>query len=81
MPEVELNNLNGKLFESGNSDWSDFVMNNRTGGSMHNFDIVEGPMIGNPGGFINGSSPKAFGNQISFNTNEAIDVLNKYLVK
>jgi RHS repeat-associated protein len=81
IPEADFNKLNGKVFNSANGEWEEFVKYNRSGGEIHNYDLVEGPMLGNPGPFMKGKAPKAFGNQISIHSDEAIDMFNKGLQK
>jgi hypothetical protein len=40
----ENNKYNIKIFEEPNEDWLDFVIENRNGNKIHNFDIVKGPV-------------------------------------
>lgn len=52
-----------------------FFRHNRLGGRMHSYDVVSGPMLGNPHPFLRGKSARVFGQQTSFHTQDAIDLL------
>jgi hypothetical protein len=67
-------------FSSADSAWSSFVNANRSGAPLHSYDIVSGPVLGNPGGFLNGAAPFLFGQQTSFHTSSAVNWLINYLV-
>ena len=43
-----------------------FVRYYRGGGTGTPFDMVEGPMLGNPSAFMRGRAPRWFGNQVAF---------------
>ncbi len=78
VPQSMFENLSGITFEDGGSDYAAFLRSIRSGG-MHSYDYVEGPVLRNPGTFYSGKDPVTFGNQISFNTQTAIDIMNGYL--
>lgn len=52
-----------------------FFRHNRLGGRMHSYDAVSGPMLGNPGSFLRGKPGRIVGQQTSFHTQDAIDLL------
>ncbi|WP_099190500.1 RHS repeat-associated core domain-containing protein [Tepidibacter mesophilus] len=79
VPKLEFNELNGKVFDSANIDWEEFIKHNRLGGELHKYDFVEGPMLANPTTFIDDGKLESFGNQISVHTDKAIELLNKSL--
>ncbi len=56
-----------------------FFRHNRLGGRLHSHDIVSGPMLGNPRQFLKGTGGRAFGQQTSFHTQDAIDILSRGL--
>ena len=47
---------------------------------LHGLDVVSGPMLGNPRAFMNGVSPTAFGQQMSFHSDAPIKLLNNSLL-
>jgi hypothetical protein len=42
---------------------------------MHSYDYVSGPVLNNPRAFYAGKPASTFGDQISFHTQRAIDLL------
>ncbi len=78
IPLSEYNNLNNKLFYFADSDWGNFVINSRKG-MTNNYDTISGPMLLNPRKALDGETPKSGGQQTAFNTQAAIDLLNKYM--
>jgi len=36
------NNITVKVFEDANEEWLDFIVSNRTGSDIHNYDLVKG---------------------------------------
>ena len=79
VPRAELGKLNALKFDRADADWESFVMHNRTFGSMHSYDTVEGPYLGNPEHALNGKPLVAEGHQLSFHTDSAVNMLNGYL--
>lgn len=79
VPKGELDNLNGLKFDRGDADWESFVLHNRSFGSLHSYDTVEGPMLMNPPHALNGKPPVPGGHQLSFHTDSAVNMLNGYL--
>lgn len=78
VPESMFDSLSGVTFEDGGSDYADFLRSIRSG-DMNPYDYVEGPVLRNPGAFYAGKDPITFGNQISFHTQTAVDMMNGYL--
>lgn len=79
IPKNEIASLNSKVFESADTEWESFVISSRKG-IQNDFDIIAGPMLANPVNVLNGAeSPKSIGQQIAFNTQKAIILLNKYI--
>jgi hypothetical protein len=81
VPRASLEHFQAKNFSSAGSDWADFVRMNRSGGGMHGYDIVSGPVLKNIQPFLSGRRPVVFGDQMSFHTQSVIDLLNGSLVK
>ncbi|MDT0266885.1 RHS repeat-associated core domain-containing protein [Streptomyces sp. DSM 44915] len=80
VPETELNRLSSLRFDSANSEWADFVLHHRGGGAMHDYDMVEGPLLLNPDDFVAGlAPPDAGGHQIAIFTPDAVDLFNRSL--
>jgi hypothetical protein len=80
VPNSQLSQLSHLQFPGANGAWADFVGANRGGASLHGFDAVSGPMLGNPRAFMNGASPTAFGQQMSFHSDAAVNLLNNSLL-
>lgn len=78
VPQSMFENLSGTTFENGGSDYAAFLRSIRSR-EIHSYDYVEGPVLRNPPAFYAGKGPVTFGNQISFNTQTAIDIMNGYL--
>jgi len=57
-----------------------FFRHNRLGGRLHSYDLVEGPLLGNPRSFLKGSQPRTFGQQSSFHTPHGLRLLEEGLV-
>jgi hypothetical protein len=79
VPSSMFDNLSGRVFPGADSDYLDMVSSMRSGGPMHSYDYVEGPLLANPRDFLAGKEPITFGNQISFHTENAVNLLNGYL--
>ena len=72
-----LSNMNNLSFNGATSSWGRFVRHFRKKGKMHSYDTVSGPMLRNVQGFLRkGKDPRASGQQTSWHTQEAIDILN-----
>lgn len=81
VPISELSKFRARNFSSADSAWESFVRWNRGMKGRHEFDIVNGPMLGNPIPFARGARAEAWGQQTSFHTQSVIDLLNGSLVK
>jgi hypothetical protein len=79
VPRSGLARLNGLTFADASSEWEAFVRSNRTGASLHGYDYVEGPMLGNPRAFMGGGPARAFGHQLSAHTPTLIELLMRGL--
>jgi hypothetical protein len=79
VPSSMFDGLSGKVFPDANGEYLDMVRSMRSGG-MHSFDYVEGPVLRNPRDFLAGKEPITFGNQISFNSETSVNLLNGYLL-
>lgn len=79
VPTAAFDNLSGLTFESGGDAYASFLRGIREG-DMHGFDYVEGPFLRNPGDFYAGKDAITTGNQVSFHTPSAVELLNGYLL-
>ena len=69
-----------ELGSMGSGSIARFLRHNRLGGRLHGYDLVSGPLLGNPGRFLNGAEPRLFGQQTSFHTRRGIRLLDEGLV-
>ncbi|MGE0131417.1 MAG: RHS repeat-associated core domain-containing protein [Blastocatellales bacterium] len=76
----DLGNFKGLRFDGPTADYLDFVRGHRTGSPMHDFDFVEGPLLGNPGPFLLGAKAYTWGQQTSWHTQRAFGTLMKGLL-
>nr|WP_330400379.1 DUF3990 domain-containing protein [Tepidibacter mesophilus] len=76
----EFDDLNNKVFTSADAEWEKFVRNSGKG-MTNSHDTISGPMLRNPiKKFYEGRVPaKSSGQQTAFNTQNAVDLLNKYM--
>ncbi|MET9440134.1 RHS repeat-associated core domain-containing protein [Streptomyces sp. NPDC006610] len=66
VPKAELDNLSSRIFNGPGDDVADFIRHHRQGGAMHNYELVEGPMLRNLNGFLReGEPPVLNGHQIA----------------
>ncbi|WP_151476605.1 RHS repeat-associated core domain-containing protein [Streptomyces albicerus] len=65
VPRAELDNLSSRIFNGPGDDLASFIRHHREGGAMHNYEMVEGPMVMNPAGFLRGKDPVFDGHQIA----------------
>ncbi|SFC27691.1 DUF6531 domain-containing protein [Streptomyces aidingensis] len=80
VPRSELEALNRKVFDGASAELADFIKHHRNGGGMHNFDLVEGPMVMNPRPFASGRADPVFeGHQIAIFSPEAAALFNRSL--
>ena len=83
VPISEFNGLLGKIFRSPNQEWESFVRGGRYGSLYHTFDYVMGPLLKNSDFWKTGAAALAHPedwNQISFHTQQAVEMLQKYIV-
>jgi hypothetical protein len=73
-----LEKLTGLAFTSADESYAAFVRGLRAG-QTHSYDYVSGPVLANPRRFYAGEDPITFGDQVSFHTAAAIEMLFKGL--
>jgi hypothetical protein len=64
--QSDLDALNSRTFTETDPDLPGFVRHYRSGATDTPYDMVEGPMLGNPRPFMRGAPPRWFGNQVVF---------------
>ncbi|TDC10267.1 DUF3990 domain-containing protein [Streptomyces sp. 8K308] len=81
VPQNELTNFNRRVFDGPSSELADFIRHHRNGGVMHNYDLVEGPMLMNVGPFLRrGADPVFGGHQIAIFSPEVASLFNRSLL-
>lgn len=79
VPKSVFDELSGRTFYVGDTAIADFLRSIRAG-NRHTFDYVEGPYLKNPRAFYAGKEAAVLeGNQVSFHTQRAVELLNGYL--
>ncbi|MFC3964472.1 DUF3990 domain-containing protein [Nocardia jiangsuensis] len=78
----EFENLTRRTF-ADTSDWSAFVsyMRSPADARMHDFDVVEGPVLSNLRSFRRGEAPVGTEQQTSWHSQHAVDLLSRRIVK
>ncbi|MHC3473750.1 DUF6531 domain-containing protein [Streptomyces sp. 7R007] len=77
VPKSELDNLTSKIFDGPSDELAAFIKHHRTGGAMHNYEMVEGPMLRNVRRFVSGKAePEFFGHQIAIYSDRAAELFN-----
>ncbi|MGR4853382.1 RHS repeat-associated core domain-containing protein [Streptomyces sp. LARHCF252] len=74
VPKSELDKLDGKIFNGPSDELSDFIRRHRldrTGADMHSYELVEGPMLRNVGGFKRGEDGVFNGHQVAIYSERA----------
>ncbi|MDT0307400.1 RHS repeat-associated core domain-containing protein [Streptomyces sp. DSM 44917] len=80
VPRSELDSFNRRLFDGPSDELADFIRHHRNGGAMHNYDMVEGPMLLNVGPFLRrGADPVFGGHQIAIFSPDAASLFNRSL--
>jgi hypothetical protein len=79
VPVDALCGLDGLSFDADSPDLGDSLQEMRGGGS-YSYEMVEGPMLGNPGAFMKGAAPDLWGNQVAFFGERAASMLDQSLV-
>ncbi len=79
VPKSEIAKLKRLNLTKDANLWERIVRRFRNQGGIPNYDIVEGPMLKNVDKFIEGVSPVKYGQQTSWHTQEAIDLLMRGL--
>lgn len=83
VPEREFNRLNNLSFPEANERWAQLVTDGRNARLQDNHDTISGPLLLNPGEVmyrrrVNPRSLQSGGQQTAFNTQAAVDVLNRH---
>ena len=82
VPVDELNKLSSRTFDGPSRELADFIAHNRNGGAMHDFELVEGPMLMNVRGFLRGDADPVFdGHQIAIWGDRAAELFTNSLVR
>lgn len=77
VPRSEMDKLNGKIFDGPSDELASFMKHHRSGGAMHNYELVEGPMLRNPGSFVRGKADPVFsGHQVAIYSDRAAELFN-----
>ena len=76
VPRAELDNLSSRIFNGPSDDLASFIRHHREGGAGHNFELVEGPMLMNPGPFLKGREPVFDGHQIAIFGDRAAELFS-----
>ncbi|WP_419666495.1 RHS repeat-associated core domain-containing protein [Streptomyces sp. 2-1] len=77
VPKSEMDKLNGKIFDGPSDELASFMKHHRSGGAMHNYELVEGPMLRNPGSFVKGKADPVFsGHQVAIYSDRAAELFN-----
>ncbi|MGH4032523.1 RHS repeat-associated core domain-containing protein [Actinomycetota bacterium Odt1-20B] len=80
VPKAELDKLNGKVFDGPSKELDDFFRTHRGGGPMHSYEMVEGPMLRNVGGFMKkGEESVLSGHQIAIFSDNAAKLFDRSL--
>ncbi|OXM72814.1 MULTISPECIES: DUF3990 domain-containing protein [Amycolatopsis] len=56
VPVFELEALTSRTFVEADDAWREFTLHHRSGGALHHYDMVEGPMVGNVSNLRNGGT-------------------------
>ncbi|MDT7843718.1 RHS repeat-associated core domain-containing protein [Streptomyces justiciae] len=81
VPKSELDKLNSKIFDGPSDELADFIRHHRSGGDMHGYDMVEGPMLRNVPGFLKGDPGVFNGHQIAIFTDRAAQLFDNSFVR
>lgn len=82
VPKAEMDKLNGKVFDGPSDELSSFFRTHRSGGPMHSYDVVEGPMLRNVGGFLKkGEDAVLSGHQVAIFSDDAAKLFDNSFVK
>jgi 8-oxo-dGTP pyrophosphatase MutT (NUDIX family)/MFS family permease len=81
VPVEVLYEMSGMTFPGPTREYRDFVRLMRTKGLRHTFDWVRGPVLYNVSDFLAGGEAHAAGEQVSFHTARAAQLLTAHLVE
>lgn len=79
IPQLQIGQLNGKVFTVADSEWAAFVISGRNNTLVHSFDYVEGPMLANPRDVAQGATAAGIGHQFAIFTDAAVELFQNYL--
>lgn len=79
VPVSELESLSTRTFVEADDAWRSFTLHHRSSKDLHEYDVVEGPMVGNVENLRRGGRGRPWGNQVSFHTSFAASVLNRFI--
>ncbi|MFD8572376.1 DUF6531 domain-containing protein [Streptomyces sp. NPDC059639] len=80
IPKAEFDALKTKTFKGESEELDNFVYYYRSGGKDVDYQVVEGPMLGNPKEFMKNDWGKWFGNQVVFFGDDAGKLLTNSLL-
>ncbi|MEV0639675.1 RHS repeat-associated core domain-containing protein [Streptomyces sp. NPDC050619] len=81
VPKSELDKLNSKIFDGPSDELADFIRHHRSGGDMHGYDMVEGPMLRNVPAFLDGKPGVFNGHQMAIFTDRAAQLFDNSFVR
>jgi Protein of unknown function (DUF3990) len=79
VPKSELEALRSKIFNGTSDDLANFIRHHRMGGAMHDYELVEGPMLLNLKAFRKGAAGVFDGHQIAIFGSKAADLFTRSL--
>jgi 8-oxo-dGTP pyrophosphatase MutT (NUDIX family) len=81
VPAEALNRMSGIWFPHANIEYQEFVRMMRLKGRRHSYDWVRGPVLYSVRDFLAGGEVNTSGDQISFHTPQAAELLDTHLVE
>jgi RHS repeat-associated protein len=84
VPKSELDKLNSKIFDGPSDELAEFIRRHRldrTGADMHSYEMVEGPMVLNPGPFKKGAEGNFGGHQVALYSARAAQLFDNSLLR
>ncbi|MFB6768868.1 RHS repeat-associated core domain-containing protein [Streptomyces sp. NPDC056337] len=84
VPKSEMNKLNSKIFDGPSDELADLIRRHRldrTGADMHSYELIEGPMLRNPGPFKKGAEGVFNGHQVALYSERAAQLFDNHLLR
>ncbi|CAM5729055.1 hypothetical protein SFUMM280S_11158 [Streptomyces fumanus] len=84
VPKSELDKLNSKIFDGPSDELAAFIRRHRrdrTGADMHGYEMVEGPMVMNPGPLVKGAEGEFKGHQMGLYSERAAQLFDDSLLR